>query len=236
MMDAIRKYLISLCAAALLCALVRALVPGGRMKKLCSLLCGIFLMTAALSGISGWQLSDFAQELSKMQVAAEQARTGVEIRNREALCAIIKSKTEAYIWDKAQELDLSVSIEVMVEADGSYPYPSGVQITGAFTPQQRKTLEAYIEENLAIGKTAFKRLTARKGYVRALPAAASDSHAGGDFAAAAVRRNRKGGAGCTVAGAADAAGRRYAAGALAAAFLDGRRRTGGAAADNHRQR
>ena len=118
----------------------------------CSLLCGIFLMTAALSGISGWQLSDFAQELSKMQVAAEQARTGVEIRNREALCAIIKSKTEAYIWDKAQELDLSVSIEVMVEADGSYPYPSGVQITGAFTPQQRKTLEAYIEENLAIGK------------------------------------------------------------------------------------
>ena len=83
MMDAIRKYLISLCTAALLCALVRALVPGGRMKKLCSLLCGIFLMTAALSGISGWQLSDFAQELSKMQVAAEQARTGVEIRNRE---------------------------------------------------------------------------------------------------------------------------------------------------------
>ena len=53
MMDAIRKYLISLCAAALLCALVRALVPGGRMKKLCSLLCGIFLMTAAQSGISG---------------------------------------------------------------------------------------------------------------------------------------------------------------------------------------
>ena len=87
-----------------------------------------------------------------MQVAAEQARTGVEIRNREALCAIIKSKTEAYIWDKAQELDLSVGIEVMVEADGSYPYPSGVQITGAFTPQQRKALEAYIEENLAIGK------------------------------------------------------------------------------------
>ena len=142
MMDAIRKYLISLCAAALLCALVRALVPGGRMKKLCSL----------LSGISGCQLSDFAQELSKMQVAAEQARTGVEIRNREALCAIIKSKTEAYIWDKAQELDLSVSIEVKVEADGSYPYPSGVQITGTFTPQQRKALEAYIEENLAIGK------------------------------------------------------------------------------------
>ena len=152
MMDAVRRYLFSLCAAALLCSLVRALVPKGRMKSICSLLCGVFLAMTALSGLAGWQLTDVAEELTKMRIAAEEARTGVEIGNREALSAIIKSKTEAYIWDKAQELDLSVSIEVMVEADGSYPYPSGVQITGAFTPQQRKTLEAYIEENLAIGK------------------------------------------------------------------------------------
>lgn len=151
-MEAIRRYLFSLCAAALLCSLVRALVPKGRMKSICSLLCGVFLAMTALSGLAGWQLTDVAEELTKMRIAAEEARTGVEIRNREALSAIIKSKTEAYIWDKAQELDLSVSIEVMVEADGSYPYPSGVQITGAFTPQQRKALEAYIEENLAIGK------------------------------------------------------------------------------------
>lgn len=152
MMDAVRRYLFSLCAAALLCSLVRALVPKGRMKSICSLLCGVFLAMTALTGLAGWQLTDVAEELTKMRIAAEEARTGVEIGNREALSAIIKSKTEAYIWDKAQELDLSVSIEVMVEADGSYPYPSGVQITGAFTPQQRKTLEAYIEENLAIGK------------------------------------------------------------------------------------
>ena len=152
MMDAVRRYLFSLCAAALLCSLGRALVPKGRMKSICSLLCGVFLAMTALSGLAGWQLTDVAEELTKMRIAAEEARTGVEIGNREALSAIIKSKTEAYIWDKAQELDLSVSIEVMVEADGSYPYPSGVQITGAFTPQQRKALEAYIEENLAIGK------------------------------------------------------------------------------------
>ena len=150
MMDAIRKYLISLCAAALLCALVRALVPGGRMKKLCSLLCGIFLMTAALSGISGWQLSDFAQELSKMQVAAEQARTGVEIRNREALCAIIKSKTEAYIWDKADEMGVALEVEVETRDLGSGPYPWRATLTGACGGEKRTALTQYIEENLAI--------------------------------------------------------------------------------------
>ena len=150
MMDAIRKYLISLCAAALLCALVRALVPGGRMKKLCSLLCGIFLMTAALSGISGWQLSDFAQELSKMQVAAEQARTGVEIRNREALCAIRKSKSEAYIWDKADELGVAMEVEVETRDLGSGPYPWRATLTGACGGEKRTALTQYIEENLAI--------------------------------------------------------------------------------------
>ena len=150
MMDAIRKYLISLCAAALLCALVRALVPGGRMKKLCSLLCGIFLMTAALSGISGWQLSDFAQELSKMQVAAEQARTGVEIRNREALCAIIKSKTEAYIWDKADEMGVALEVEVETRDLGSGPYPWRATLTGTCGGEKRTALTQYIEENLAI--------------------------------------------------------------------------------------
>lgn len=152
MMDAVRRYLFSLCAAALLCSLVRALVPKGRMKSICSLLCGVFLAMTALTGLAGWELSDVAEELTKMRIAAEEARTGVEIGNREALSAIIKSKTEAYIWDKAQELGLAVAIDVTVEEDGSYPYPAAVRITGPFTEPQRQSLTRYIEENLAIGK------------------------------------------------------------------------------------
>ena len=152
MMDAVRRYLFSLCAAALLCSLVRALVPKGRMKSICSLLCGVFLAMTALTGLAGWELSDVAEELTKMRIAAEEARTGVEIRNREALSAIIKSKTEAYIWDKAQELGLSVSVDVAIEEDGAYPYPAAVQISGQFTEMQRQSLTRYIEENLAIGK------------------------------------------------------------------------------------
>ena len=76
----------------------------------------------------------------------------MEIGNREAFSAIIKSKTEAYIWDKAQELGLSVSVDVAIEEDGSYPYPAAVRITGQFTELQRQSLTRYIEENLAIGK------------------------------------------------------------------------------------
>ena len=93
-----------------------------------------------------------ARDQAAMQMAAEAARTGVEVQNREALAAIIKSKTEAYILDKAHELGLDVSADVTVEMESAYPYPAFVQITGAFTPQQQETLTRYIEENLAIGK------------------------------------------------------------------------------------
>ncbi len=106
----------------------------------------------ALSGLAGWALEDVAEELSRMRIAAEEARTGVEIRNREALQAIIKQKTEAYIWDKAQELGLAVAIDVTVAEDASYPYPAAVRITGSFSEMQRQSLTRYIEENLAIGK------------------------------------------------------------------------------------
>ena len=152
MMDAIRRYLFSLCAAALLCALVRALAPKGRMQGICSLLCGVFLAMTALSGLAGWEPGDAAEALTRMRIAAEEARTGVEIRNREALAAIIKQKAEAYIWDKAQELGLTVAVDVTVEEDGAYPYPAAVQLTGQFTERQRQSLTQYIEENLAIGK------------------------------------------------------------------------------------
>ena len=151
-MSDLRRYLFSLTAAALLCSLVRALVPDGRMKRICTLFCGIFLAMTALSGLAGWELTDVAEQLSKIQMEAEQARTGVEIKNREALCAIIKSKTEAYILDKAAALGCTITAEVTVENSGAYPYPSGVRIAGTFTPQQQQALSEDLEENLAIGK------------------------------------------------------------------------------------
>ena len=152
MIDMLRKSLFSITAAALLCALVRALIPKGRMQRICSLLCGVFVLLSALSGFAGWDMQDFAAQLSKMQMAAEEARTGVEVRNREAIAVIIKSKTEAYILDKAGMLGLAAEVQVHVEAGGSYPYPDEVTVSGRFTPQQQEALSTYIEENLAIGK------------------------------------------------------------------------------------
>ena len=45
-MDAIRRYVITLTAAAMLCALVKAITAGRKgQEKILSLVCGIFLAT-----------------------------------------------------------------------------------------------------------------------------------------------------------------------------------------------
>ena len=151
-MDGLRRYLFSLAAAALLCAMVKSLVPKGKMERVVSMLCGVFLAMTAMSPLAKWELPDFAAQLSKVQIAAEEAKTGVEIQSREALCAIIKEKTQTYIWDKAKELGLDVEVTVTVEAKDGCPYPAAVHISGPCTASQRQALTGYIEENLAIGK------------------------------------------------------------------------------------
>lgn len=98
MMEGIRRYLFSLAAAALLCAMVKSLAPKGKMERVVSTLCGVFLAMTALSPLAKWSLPDFAAQLSKVQIAAEEAKTGVENSGaftgarRGAACVAVRRK------------------------------------------------------------------------------------------------------------------------------------------------
>ena len=64
-----------------------------------------------------------------------------------ALSAIIAEKTSAYIWDKADRLGLSCTVEVTVSAgEDGIPLPDTVTITGAY----HACLSALIEEEVGI--------------------------------------------------------------------------------------
>ena len=147
-----KGYLFSLTAAALLSALVLALVPEGSVRRTVQLGCGLLLALTALSPLLKLDYDAIAKQIAEIRLDTETVRTGVEVQNRELQARIISEQAAAYIWDKAQELGLSVSVDVAIEEDGSYPYPAAVRITGQFTELQRQSLTRYIEENLAIGK------------------------------------------------------------------------------------
>ena len=87
-----------------------------------------------------------------MELEQDAARTGVEVKNRELVSAIIKEKCETYILDKAAELGLALTAEVTVGGEAVYPYPVSVQLTGTPNAEQKLQMQRYIERELAIAK------------------------------------------------------------------------------------
>lgn len=151
-MAGIAKYLISITAAAILCGAVTALLgKEGTVAAMGKLLCGLFLTLTMLSPLIGGQLEKWEWLLDDISLdAADAVREGEESAQA-ALVASIKSQTEAYILDKAAELDVEVSVEITRIA-GTPPLPVAVTISGSVAPAARAQLERILEEDIGIPK------------------------------------------------------------------------------------
>lgn len=150
MTQAVREYLLSLVAAALLTTLVRSCLPEGGVKRVAAAVCGLLLMLCALSPLLRLQPEDIAQAISRIQMESETMRTGVEVKNRELVSQIIMQNTQTYILDKADSMGLSIQVSVEMDDSGAYPYPCRATLRGICTEAQRLRLSQWIEENLGI--------------------------------------------------------------------------------------
>ena len=144
--EALRSYLLSVIAAALLSAVGLSLLPKGSVRRVLGLCCGMLLALCALRPVLKLDEAALSQSLARFQMQAEEARTGIEVKNRELVAAIIKQSTQTYILDKASALGL----EADVELETVYPYPSAVTVTCEASAAQKLALQTYIIENFAI--------------------------------------------------------------------------------------
>ncbi len=158
--EALRSYLLSVIASALLSAVGMSLLPKGSIRRVLGLCCGMLLALTVLRPVLHLDDTALAESLARFQMQAEEARTGIEVKNRELVAAIIKQNTETYILDKASSLGLEADVEVTVELETAYPYPSTVTVTGSASAAQKEALQSYITENFAI---SAERQTWRSG-------------------------------------------------------------------------
>lgn len=150
-MDALRQYIISVVTAAILCGILTGILHKGISKELIKLICGAFLAVTLMRPVLGIQDLDFSDfGLSYSREAAEAAAQG-ENHSMEAVSAIIKAETEAYILDKAEELNLSVRAEVSLSGD-EIPVPMEVRLTGEAAPLAKQRLEEVLTKDLGIAK------------------------------------------------------------------------------------
>ena len=151
-MNAIRSYLLSVTAAAMICAVVRYLIgKKGTGAGIIRVICGIFLtvtMISPLAEISLDHWSDYAADLSSD--AEDAVDRGKEI-TRQAMDQVIKQQAEAYILDKAEKLDAEVTAEV-INGTGELPAPERIILHGRVSPYVRKRLEEEIFKDLGVSE------------------------------------------------------------------------------------
>ena len=145
-MDAIRSYLLSVTAAALVCGIVSSFAGKGNLSKICKLLCGIFLAAAVLKPVVDIKLGDIYAFTDTLTVSGDLAVSQGEKFAADEMNRIIKQKTEAYILDKAKTLGAEISVEVTLN---DY-VPVGVTVVGEVSPFVRSSLSTSIAQELNI--------------------------------------------------------------------------------------
>lgn len=151
-MESLGQYIISLCTAGILCALVQHIASKHEAhRKLISFLCGICMLITAIVPWFTFRFSDLGSFTGALQTQSEQAVTQGQQLAEKAMTDIIKSQSEAYILNKATSMGLTIHAEVHLQQ--TLPYaPDYVTLSGPAAPLAKNKLASYIQDTLGIPK------------------------------------------------------------------------------------
>lgn len=149
-MQGLREYLLSVTAAAFLCAIVKHIVgEKGSTGKLIPVITGLFLCITVISPVIHIRLGDIEEYFADFSLEAGVLSTdGYEMANEE-MKKIIKKQTEAYILDEAERIGTQITVDVQL-SDADLPKPCAVHIQGSTSPYQKQRMSKYISDYLGI--------------------------------------------------------------------------------------
>ncbi|MBO5952656.1 MAG: hypothetical protein J6Q53_00800 [Oscillospiraceae bacterium] len=151
-MGAIREYLISVVSVAAMCGILNSFMKGkGTVTAVIKFLSGVCLALAIASPLVNIKLSGLLSYTDILNIEAENVVTDGENKAQQAISAIIKSETEAYILDKAASLGIELEVESVLSK--SQPQiPEKIILTGSVSPYAKAQLSAWIRDKLGISE------------------------------------------------------------------------------------
>lgn len=149
MIGALREWLLSVTAAAILCALAQGLIPPGPVRRVGRLTGGLVMAAALLSPLASLKGVEPEEWLESWQPQEEVQE--LEQQRDKTMKTIIEEECSAYIVDKAAQLGAECQVEVLCapEGDGAF-LPWQVTVTGDLTSVQREQLTQQIQEDLGV--------------------------------------------------------------------------------------
>lgn len=147
-MAAAREWLTAVVAVSLLLAAAQSLIPEGSLKRIASFTGGLILLLVMLRPLEALgKREGFTLDLDDYVEEIQRRREELEMEENTSLSAGIASRTEAYIWDKAAGLGLSVAVRVeTAPGEEGIPLPWSAEVTGPWSEE----LAAYMERELGI--------------------------------------------------------------------------------------
>ena len=150
-MDAIRQWLLCLCAAGLLCGIVCEITKATACYRLIRWICALVLLLTLLGGYDTFSQISWQSLLSLDDLYGEELVTRGSMDAQSAMHKDISARTGTYIMDIAQSMGIDARVEVVLSGD-TLPVPIGVRIYAQLTPYQKLRLEEWIHENLNVPK------------------------------------------------------------------------------------
>lgn len=148
----VKGWITGLAAASLIAAVLSALSPPGKARRVTAFASGFLIIAALIRPLIGLDASAFSAAFSRYGDMGSEYAGLLEKENARMLASIIEERAGAYISDKAQSLgieNISVSVRT-AKGDGDYPYPNEVYIITECTNAQRRSLSTYLEKEFGI--------------------------------------------------------------------------------------
>lgn len=150
-MSTVRMYILSIIAVSFLCGIVNGLIENKQIHQIMKLLAGLFLLYTIISPVMQIDFSSLSLLTEDTIYQGKQIAQYEKISAMEKVSDIIKSKTEAYILDKANEYGAELEVTVMLSQDDSM-VPESVELAGRISANARCRLEEEITNELGISK------------------------------------------------------------------------------------
>ena len=146
----LRKYILMISAAAILCGLIRSISSGWKgQEKLMRMMCGVFLLAVACSPLGLFSMPDFGESSAQYEADAAGIVREAQAQAKEQQTEIIISRTRSYIEDEANRLGLTVEVSVTLNEE---LLPWKVSLKGATSAYTRTRLSDTIAQDLGIPK------------------------------------------------------------------------------------
>ena len=148
-MPQIREYVLGILAAAMICGIVLCFAEKSKEGPLLKLICGLVLTFSLVEPILNVRSGDWESLGIDFQADAKEAAEEGKALGENKVRMLIKQETEAYIMDKARDMDLHIRVEVIL-SDQALPTPEAVTITGTLPPYGKAKLSRMLQEELGI--------------------------------------------------------------------------------------